>query len=111
MALFITFGVIGVIMTISVGLLMGLIFTSGMHDGIFKNILTLIIALIIGFGITGIMFMERDCEEKKWNNGICTHCNTEWHFQSATRSKSSTTYFYTCENGHTLKTEILFQKN
>lgn len=108
MAMFITFGVI---MTISAGLFMGLILTSGMYDGIFKNILTLIIALVIGFGITGVMFAERDYEAKKWNNGICPHCNTEWHFQSATREKSSTTYFYTCENGHILETNNLFQKD
>lgn len=106
-----TFIIFGVIMTISAGLFMGLILTSGMYDGIFKNILTLIIALVIGFGITGMAFIERDYEEKKWNNGICTHCNTEWHFQSAARGRSSTTYFYTCENGHILETNNLFQKD
>ena len=105
------FIILGLITTISAGLFMGLILTSGMKDGIFKNILMLIIALVIGFGITGIVYAERNYEEKKWNNGICTHCNTEWHFQSATRGKSSTTYFYTCENGHILETDNLFQKN
>ena len=105
------FIIFGVIMTISVGLFMGLILTYGMNDGIFKNILMLILALVIGFGITGIAFAERDFEAKKWNNGICPHCNTEWHFQSAARDKSVTTYFYTCENGHILETRNLFQKN
>ena len=105
------FIIFGLILTISVGLFMGLIITSGMNDGIFKNILMLIIALVIGFGITSIAFAERDYEAKKWNNGICTRCNTEWHFQSATREKSSTMYFYTCENGHILETRNLFQKD
>lgn len=106
----ITFVLLGLAMSISVGAFVALIVTSGMNDGIPRVITAIIISLAVGFGF--IFFMNKHCkhEEKRWNNGFCTTCNTEWHFQSASKYRSSTTYYYTCENGHIFETDCLFQR-
>ena len=106
----ITFIVLGLVMSISVGALLALILTSGMSDGMPRTITVIILSLVIGFGFIFIMNEYRKYEEKRWNNGICAECGTEYHFQSAAKGKSSTTYYYICNNGHIFETDILFQK-
>jgi hypothetical protein len=81
-----------------------------MDDGIPRVIVSIILALAIGFGFVFLMNEHRKYEEKRWNNGVCTICNTEYHFQSAAKGKSSTTYYYVCENGHIFETDCFFQK-
>ena len=102
--------IFGLIMSVSLGSFMAMIITSGMDDGIPRIIVSIIISLIIGFGLVFFLNACHDHEEEKWNNGICTTCNTEWHFQSAARGRQSTTYYYVCENGHILETNYLFHK-
>lgn len=106
----ITFIIVGLILSISVGAFFALILTSGMKTGFSKVIVSIISALLFGFGLLFCMVKHSEYEAKKWNKGICTECGTEWHFQSATKYRTSTTYYYVCDNGHILKTESLFQK-
>ena len=106
----ITFVLLGLVMSVSVGALLALILTSGMNDGILRVIIAIIISLVVGFGFIFCMKEYREHEEKKWNNGFCTACNTEWHFQSAAKGKNSTIYYYVCDNGHIFKTDCFFQK-
>ena len=101
---------LSLVMSISVGALLALILTSGMDNGIPRVIVSIILALAIGFGFVFLMNEYRKYEEKRWNNGVCTICNTEYHFQSAAKGKSSTTYYYVCENGHIFETDCFFQK-
>ena len=101
---------LSLVMSISIGAFVALIVTSGMNDGMPRIITAIIISLAVGFGSVFFMNEHRKYEEKRWNNGFCTTCNAEWHFQSASKHKSSTTYYYTCENGHILETDCLFQK-
>jgi hypothetical protein len=101
---------LGLIMSITIGGMLALIATSGMKDGAPRVIITIILSLVIGFGIMFLLVEEQKSEVKKWNNGVCAICHTKWHFQSATYGKTSTTYYYTCENGHIIKTDNLYQK-
>jgi len=102
--------VLSLVMSISLGAFIALILTSGMDDGIPKTIISIVISLAVGFGFVFLMNEYRKHEEKRWNNGVCTICNTEYHFQSAAKGKSSTTYYYVCENGHIFETDCFFQK-
>lgn len=106
----IIFIIFGLIMSITFGGVLALIATSGMKDGTPRVIVTIILSLTIGFGIMFFLVEEQKCEVKKWNNGICATCHTKWHFQSAIYGKTSAAYYYTCDNGHILKTDNLYQK-
>ena len=63
------FVVVGLIMSVTVGGFMSLMFTSGMKDGWKKVIVAIIVALAIGFGISGLFALERKGDEMAWNNG------------------------------------------
>jgi hypothetical protein len=104
------FIILGLAMSISLGTFIALIVTSGMDDGILKAITAIVISLVIGFGSVFLMGKYREHQEEKWNNGICTTCGAEWYFQCASKRKSTTTYYYTCENGHIFETDCFFQK-
>lgn len=106
----IAFIIFGLILSVSMGAVFALILTSGMKDGFPKAIVSIILALFSGFGLMFCMVKHSEHEANKWNKGICPKCGTEWHFQSATKYRTSTTYYYSCENGHVLETESLFQK-
>ena len=101
---------LSLVMSISVGALIAILITSGMNDGIPRIITAIIISLVVGFGFVFLMNKYREHEEKRWNNGVCPICNTEYHFQSAAKGRSSTTYYYVCENGHIFETDCFFQK-
>lgn len=38
-------------------------------------------------------------EDKKWNHGVCTECNTPWHYKESVGHRYDTTYIYECECG------------
>ena len=41
---------------------------------------------------------------ERYNDGICTICGGEYEFAGSTRTNSSKTYYYTCEDcGHTIE--------
>lgn len=94
------FIVMGLTMSIVVGAFMSLIITSGMRDGWKKNIVAIIIALAIGFGISGLLTLEEKGNVMVWNNGHCTECNGEWHLVDVVKSRTNggTRYYWECEN-------------
>ena len=92
------FIITGLLMTVSVGGFMSLIFTSGMKSGCKKVIVATIISLVIGFGISGLFALERRGDEIAWNNGNC-ECGGEWHLFDIEHLKNSgKLYYYECEN-------------
>lgn len=101
----------GVILTITLGAFMAMIFTSGMKNGIAKVIIGAVIAFSIGFGLIGLVKLEYNGDVKRWNNGICTTCGTAFDlFDIEHHRNSGDTYYYKCENGHLIKTTNYFEK-
>ena len=101
----------GVILTITLGAFMAMIFTSGMKNGIAKVIIGVVIASAIGFGLIGLVKLEYNGDAKRWNNGICTTCGTAFDlFDIEHHRNSGDTYYYKCENGHLIKTTNYFEK-
>lgn len=91
------FVVCGLFLTISVGGFMSMIFTSEIKNGIIRFIISIIIALIIGFGLTGLFYLEYKGDEQKFNSGYC-ECGGEWElFDVEYRKNSGSLYFYKCK--------------
>lgn len=92
------FVVVGLIMSILVGTFMSLMFTSEMKNGWKKNVIIIIIALAIGFGISGSLTAEHEADVKAWNNGHCAECGGEWHLTDVVkgRNNGSTRYYWEC---------------
>ena len=105
------FVVVGLIMSVSVGGFMSLMFTSGMKDGWKKAVVAIIVALAIGFGISGLFALERKGDEMAWNNGHC-ECGTEWGLVDVEHLKNSgELYYYGCDNcGNVIRTHSNFGK-
>lgn len=92
------FIITGIAMTLIVGVFMALMFTSEMKDGWKRNVVTIIIALAIGFGIGGLLTAEHEADKKAWNNGYCEECGGEWHLADVVkgRNNGSTRYYWEC---------------
>ena len=105
------FVVVGLIMSVSVGGFMSLMFTSGMKDGWKKVVVAIIVALAIGFGISGLFALERKGDEMAWNGGHC-ECGTEWELVDVEHLKNSgELYYYNCNNcGKVIRTHSNFGK-
>jgi hypothetical protein len=97
------FIITGIAMTLIVGLFMSLLLTSGMRDGWKRNVITVILALVIGFTIGGLLTLEHIGDEEKWNNGYCA-CGGSWELFDIekSRSNSSTKYYFTCDECQSL---------
>lgn len=101
----------GIILTITLGAFMAMIFTSGMKDGIAKVIIGIVLAFAVGFGVIGLFGLEYKGDTKRWNNGTCTTCGTAFElFDIEHHRNSGNTYYYKCENGHLIKTANYFEK-
>jgi hypothetical protein len=100
------FIITGICMTFIVGLFMSLciVNTTEMRDGWKKNLVTIILALAIGFGISGLLCLEEQANAKVWNNGHCEECGGEWHLAGTTKSRNngSTRYYWECEECNNL---------
>lgn len=92
------FIITGIAMTLIVGVFMALMFTSEMKDGWKRNVVTIILALAIGFGIGGLLTAEHEADKKAWNNGHCAECGGEWHLADVVkgRNNGSTRYYWEC---------------
>lgn len=91
------FVVFGLILSVSVGGFVGMILTSGIRNKIMNIIITIILALVIGFGLTSLLMWERTVDEQTFNNGYC-ECGGEWDlFDIEYRKNSGSLYFYKCE--------------
>lgn len=101
----------GIILTITLGAFMAMIFTSGMKGSIVKVIIGTVIAFAIGFGVMGLFELEYKGDAKRWNNGTCTTCGTTFELFDIEHSRNGgNTYYYKCENGHLIKTTNYFEK-
>ena len=67
---------------------------------------------LVGMTLTlGLFFVfvfaakeQSEAMAERYNDGICTICGGEYEFAGGTRTNSSKTYYYTCENcGHTIE--------
>ena len=105
------FVVVGLLMSVTVGGFMSLMFTSGMKDGWKKVVVAIIVALAIGFGISGLFALERKGDEIAWNNGYC-ECGTKWELVDIEHLKNSgELYYYGCDNcGTVIRTHSNFGK-
>ena len=91
------FVVFGLLLSVSVGAFIAMIITSGIRNKIVNIVVTIILALAIGFGLTGLFMWERKVNEQMFNNGYC-ECGGEWNlFDVEYRKNSSSLYFYKCE--------------
>ncbi len=99
-----------VLMTITVGAFMALMFTSGMKDGWGRAIVAIIIAIAIGCGIAGMFALEYKGDEMAWNNGTC-ECGGEWDLVNVEHRKNSgNRYYWECEDcGHVIQTNRSFR--
>lgn len=101
----------GLVLTISVGAFMAMVFTSNMKDGLVKVIISILIALIIGFGLAELFELDREGDTLRWNNGDCRTCGETLElFDVEHHRNSGETYYYKCENGHLVKTSNYFVK-
>lgn len=105
------FIVAGLITSVSVGAFMSLMFTGGMKDGWKKVVVSIIVSLAIGFGLSGLLTLERKGDEMVWNGGHC-ECGTEWELIDVEHLKNSgNVYFYNCDNcSNIIKTHSNFGK-
>lgn len=94
------FIVTGICMTFIAGLFMSIciVNTTEMREGWKKNLVTILLALTIGFGIGGLLTLEHIADEESWNNGHCV-CGGEWELIDVEKGyrNGSTTYYYSCE--------------
>ena len=87
----------GLLLSVSVGAFVGMILTSGIRNKIMNIIVTIILALAIGFGLTSLLMWERKVDEQMFNSGYC-ECGGEWDlFDIEYRKNSGSLYFYKCE--------------
>lgn len=54
-------------------------------------------AVITGVVIGGIFTASYNFDVKKFNNGYCPTCEEPWRFAGASRDKSTTYYYWTCD--------------
>lgn len=61
-------------------------------------------AVITGVAIGGIFALVYKADVKTFNNGYCPTCEEPWRFAGASQDKSTTYYFWTCDNcGKTIR--------
>ena len=96
------FIIMAIIMTLVVGVFMSLIIVNIFAENsksIFKKIVTVIIAVAIGCGISGLFTLEKKCDEITWNNGYCTECGTSYRFANTEHHRNAgTTYIWVCDS-------------
>ena len=91
-----SFVVTGILFTISAGAFIGLMFTSEMRGKVRRSATTIVIALLIGFGISGLLCLERQVDVDTWNSGYC-ECGGEWELFDVEHVRNgSDLYFYKC---------------
>lgn len=59
-------------------------------------------AVLTGVIIGGIFTASYKYDVKQFNNGYCPTCEEPWCFTGATRDKSTTTYYWACDNCGTI---------
>ena len=60
--------------------------------------------------ISGAFALEDKWDNEMWNNGICSVCEGDYTFSSATKYRTSHHYYYTCDDcGHTIELNSLMK--
>lgn len=93
----------------SIGAFLGLVIVSLMENiqsEIAKWIIGIIVAALVSGAITVALIAEKNEDIKQWNNGICPQCGELWEFKGATKYKTYTSYFYSCD-----KDQIVIELN
>lgn len=104
------FAVITIVMIVL--FLAGMGYSIGNPDGehVITGILAIVVVVAISLLIIWACFTQREAEIEYYNDGICTICGGEYEFSGATRYRSSSEYFYTCEDcGHTIQTSSIMK--
>ena len=92
------FIITGILMTITVGIFIGLILTAGVENVVKRIIITALASLIVGFGIAGAFALERLGDESVWNEGYC-ECGCEWKLLNIQHIKNGgDNYYYACDD-------------
>ena len=69
-----------------------------------------VMTLVFWLLISGAMIVESKWDADLWNGGICSVCEGEYKFSSATKYRTSHHYYYTCENcDHTIELNSLMK--
>lgn len=88
----------GLIMTVVVGIFFGLVMTAEMERTWKRKVVCILIALVIGFGLSALFTLECKGDEWTWNNGYC-QCNGEWElFDIEYTRHGSDLYHYKCQS-------------
>lgn len=93
----------------SIGAFSGLMIVSLMENiqsEIAKWIVGIIVAALVSGAIIASLIAEKNEDIKQWNNGICPQCGELWEFKGATKYKTHTSYFYSCD-----KDQIVIELN
>lgn len=65
------------------------------------KIIACLCVLIATFGMTAMFYQEEENANDRWNGGIC-ECGGTYEFSSASKYRTSESFYYTCDTcGHT----------
>lgn len=105
-----TFVIIILVLVIIVFAAMGFGIGYSGEESIIGGIVGAVIAVAIMVLFIGACLDQKKAEIEYYNNGICTICGGEYEFSGATRYRSHSEYFYTCEDcGHTIQTSEIMK--
>ena len=98
----------GLMLTVFIGVFIALIITIDLK-GKQRIITAIVLAFVIGFGLSALLMVEIKVDNEKWNNGICIECGGKYEFQSSSyRRNADDKYFYKCKNcGYTIELNSL----
>lgn len=93
------FIMVGLMLTVLIGAFVALIITIDLK-GKQRAVTAVILAFVIGFGLSTLLMVEIKVDNEKWNNGVCIECGGEYKFKNANNG----TYYYACEDcDHVIK--------
>lgn len=72
--------------------------------------ISILIAIIIGFGKSCMCLNEYNMDKSNYNDGICSICGSQYAFTGGSQYKTTTIYYYTCDScGHTIETHTIMK--
>ena len=64
-----------------------------------KWVISFLIALIMGCGIGTILILQNSSDAKKWNDGKCTECGSNYKLTDVENARTGGMYYYySCDN-------------
>lgn len=102
--------IFGVLTGLILGTSLGLFITAYMDlEGTKRRITTILIAIAVGIFLAFMYHINDNANEKMWNNGICTECEGEMEFTSASHTKYNNRYYYKCNDcGNVIELDNLY---